>query len=65
MPEIKKSPAVMAEMGYRSLTAPKRGDSEIAKREKDRMRRILRGEAVETKAESYRRLKLHARFGVL
>ncbi len=45
------------------FTKPKRGDSAVAKREKARMRAILRGEDVETKDESMRILGLHARWG--
>lgn len=67
MPEIKKSQAVMDEMrrGYVSLTKPRTGDSDVAKREKDRMRRILAGEPLESKAESYKKLRLSMRWGPL
>ena len=47
------------------LTKVRRGDSEIAKREKKRMAAIARGEDVETKAESYRKLGLARRWGPL
>lgn len=45
------------------FTKRKRTDSPIAAREKDRMRRILAGEDIESKDESYKKLKLHARWG--
>ena len=48
---------------YANLTKSSRGDSEIAKREKSRMRAIMRGEDVESHAESMRLLGLHARWG--
>lgn len=48
---------------YANLTKSKRGDSEIAKREKKRMRAIMRGEDVESYDESMTRLNLHARWG--
>ena len=47
------------------FTKSQRGDSEIAKREKARMRAILRGEEVETKEESYQKLHLARRWGPL
>jgi len=47
------------------FTTPKRGDSEIARREKKRMAAIGRGEEVETKAESYRNLDLTKLWGPL
>ena len=47
------------------FTKVRRGDSEIAKREKKRMAAIERGEDVETKAESYQHLKLARRWGPL
>ena len=45
------------------FTKPKRGDSEIAQREKKRIAAILRGEQVETKERSMELLGLHARWG--
>ena len=45
------------------MTKRKRGDSPIAKREKQRMRDILAGKDVESKEESMRKLSLHARWG--
>ena len=48
---------------YAKLTKPARGDGPIAKREKERMRRILAGEDVESKDESMTRLGLHRRWG--
>jgi len=48
---------------YASLSKPKRGDSEIAKREKKRMAAIERGEYPVTKEESMEKLGLHARWG--
>ncbi len=45
------------------FTKPKRGDSEIARREKKRMARIQAGEDVETKEESMRNLGFHVRHG--
>jgi len=47
------------------FTKVRRGDSEVAKREKKRMAAILRGEEVETKEESYRNLGLNRRWGPL
>lgn len=49
---------VAREVPLAQLTAPKRGDSEVARQEKDRIRRISSGEDVETKAESWRKLHL-------
>ena len=48
---------------YVNFTKPARSDGVIAKREKERMRRILAGEDVETKDESMRILGLHRRWG--
>ena len=48
---------------YANLTKSKRGDSEIARRERKRMARIQAGEDVETKEESMRILNYHVRHG--
>ena len=45
------------------LTKTRPGDTAIAKRERARVAKILRGEDVETKEESMEVLKLHARWG--
>ena len=44
---------------YSQLTTPSKDDTEVMQREKERMRRILAGEQVETREESIRRLGLN------
>ena len=46
---------------YAKLITPRKDDTAVMQREKDRMRRILAGEQVETREESMRKLGLHRR----
>ena len=50
---------IAREVTTAQLVKPKRGDSEVAKREKERMRRIMAGEDIESKEESIRKLGLN------
>ena len=47
---------------YAKLITPRKDDTAVMVREKDRMRRILAGEQVETRDESMRKLGLHRRY---
>lgn len=50
---------------YDEFTKPRKTDTPVAQREKQRMRDLLSGKPVETKEASYLNLKLHVRWGRL